>query len=124
MQLITSNWDIGSDGEYGSGSKAGRRANLHHMSSTQGVINADRAATVGAELLWTLGPYSSQAEVMASRVVSSTACTLNFHGFYAQAGLFITGESRPYLRNDAVPGRIAQVADRTLGGPWRTTRKM
>jgi phosphate-selective porin OprO/OprP len=71
-----------------------------------GVIDADRAATVGAELLWTRGPYRAQAEVMASRVDSSTAGTLNFHGFYAQAGWFITGESRPYLRNDAVPGRI------------------
>ena len=81
-----------------------------------GVIDADRAATVGAELLWTRGPYSAQAEAMASRIDSSTAGTLNFHGFYAQAGWFITGESRPYLRDDAVPGRIRPL--RTFGfGP-------
>jgi phosphate-selective porin OprO/OprP len=42
---------------------------------------------------------------MAWRVNSSTAGTLNFDGVYAQAGWFITGESRPYLRDDAVPGR-------------------
>lgn len=71
-----------------------------------GVIDADFAATVGAELLWTRGPYSAQAEVMASRVDASTAGTLLFHGLYAQAGWFITGESRPYLYNDAIPGRI------------------
>jgi phosphate-selective porin OprO/OprP len=71
-----------------------------------GVIDTDRAATVGVELMWTRGPYSAQAEAMASRIDSSTAGTLYFHGSYAQVGWFITGESRPYLRNDAVPGRI------------------
>lgn len=36
LQLITSSWDIGSDGEYGSGPKAGRRANWHPVSWRQG----------------------------------------------------------------------------------------
>ncbi len=94
-----------------------------------GVIDADRAATVGAELLWTRGPYSAQAEVMASRVDSSTAGTLNFHGSYAQAGWFITGESRPYLRNDAVRGRIQPLRNFGFGpdagwGAWEAVARL
>jgi phosphate-selective porin len=75
------------------------------------VINADRAATDGAELPWTLGPYGSQAEVMASRVDSSTAGRLNFNGLYAQAGWFITGDSHPCISASSrmqagAPGRL------------------
>ena len=80
-----------------------------------GVIDADSATTVGAELSWNRGPYSAQAEVIASRVDSSTAGTLNFHGLYAQAGWFITGESRPYLRDDASLGRIRPRHDFEFG---------
>lgn len=70
------------------------------------MINADRGANVGAELKWARGPYGAPAEAMASRINSSMVGTLNVQGFYAQAGWFITGESRPYLRDDAGPGRI------------------
>jgi phosphate-selective porin len=38
-----------------------------------GVIDADRAPKVGAELLWTRGPWSAQAEAMASRIDSAAA---------------------------------------------------
>lgn len=94
-----------------------------------GVIDADRADTVGAELLWTRGPYSAQAEAMASRVDSSAAGTLKFHGCYAQAGWFITGESRPYLRDDAVPGRIRPLRNFGFGpdagwGAWETVARL
>jgi phosphate-selective porin OprO/OprP len=94
-----------------------------------GVIDADRAATVGAELLRTRGPCSAQVKVMASRADSSTAGALNFHGFYAQAGWFITGESRPYLRNDAVPGRIQPLRNIGFGpdagrGAWEAVARV
>ena len=93
------------------------------------MINADRAATVGAELLWTPGPYRSQAEVMASRDDSSTAGRLNLHGLYAQAGWFITGESHPCLRNDAVPGRIQPLRNFGFGpdagwGAWEAVARV
>ena len=40
---------------------------------------------------------------------------MNFHGLYAQAGWFIAGESRPYLHNDASPGRIRPRHDFEFG---------
>lgn len=75
------------------------------------MIIGDRAATDGAELPWTLGPYSSQAEIKASRVDSSTAGRLNFNGLYAKAGWFINGESHPCISASArmqagAPGRL------------------
>jgi phosphate-selective porin OprO/OprP len=67
--------------------------------------------------------------VIAARVESSTAGTLNFYGLYAQAGWFITGESLSYVRNDAVPGRIQPRRDFGFGpdagwGAWEAVARV
>jgi phosphate-selective porin OprO and OprP len=71
-----------------------------------GSIAASSAKGIGLEALWVDGPFSAQAELIRSRVDGDNAGALAFLGGYAQVGWFLTGESRPYNRSDAAPGRI------------------
>lgn len=71
-----------------------------------GAIEATRAATLGAELLWADGPLSAQAELIASRIDARAGGALHFAGAYALTSLVLTGESRPYNRSAGVPGRL------------------
>ncbi len=75
-----------------------------------GDINADGALVVGGEVAWVNGPFSASGEYLHSFVRESPgtngAPTLNFEGFYASAGWFLTGESRPYDCRKGSFGRV------------------
>jgi len=51
---------------------------------------------VGAEIATVNGPFSAQAEYITTSVNRGTGNDLDFDGWYAQAGYFLTGESRNY----------------------------
>lgn len=51
---------------------------------------------VGAEIATVQGPFSAQAEYISTSVSRDAGSDLDFDGWYAQAGYFITGESRSY----------------------------
>jgi phosphate-selective porin OprO/OprP len=75
-----------------------------------GDIDADGALVVGGEAAWVNGPLTLQAEYLHSFVKESWstngAPTLGFDGFYASAGWFLTGESRPYDHQRGSFGRV------------------
>ncbi|WP_438970314.1 OprO/OprP family phosphate-selective porin [Methylophaga sp.] len=51
---------------------------------------------VGAEIATVQGPFSAQAEYITTSVNRDAGKDLDFNGWYAQAGYFLTGESRNY----------------------------
>jgi phosphate-selective porin OprO/OprP len=58
---------------------------------------ADNTLKLGAELAFVEGPFSAQAEYVWTHVDRNNgAADLDYDGWYAQAGFFITGESRKY----------------------------
>lgn len=62
-----------------------------------GTINAvSDFYKVGAEIATVQGPFSAQAEYITTSVNRDTGKDLDFDGWYAQAGYFLTGESRNY----------------------------
>jgi len=65
-----------------------------------GDIFSDGALVLGGEAAWVKGPFSIQGEYLHSFVRQTGGGALNFDGFYASAGWFLTGESRPYNRAD------------------------
>ncbi len=69
-----------------------------------GPIATDRVNLVGGELVTVMGPFWLQAEGIASYAdVPGDSDPLL--GYYATAGYFLTGESRPY-GSTGVPGRV------------------
>jgi len=61
-----------------------------------GDIESRGAVTGGAEAAWVNGPLIVQGEFIYSVVQQNNWANLNFGGFYAYAGWYLTGESRPY----------------------------
>lgn len=77
-----------------------------------GVLQADHDSLVSAEFGLSLGPFVWQAEYMAAFVDDALAPpgqvrdSYFFHGFYVQASYFLTGEHRPYLREEGLFGKL------------------
>jgi phosphate-selective porin OprO/OprP len=71
-----------------------------------GNINADGALVAGAEAAWVNGPFSVQGEYLRSCVKERDGQWPNFGGVYATASWFLTGESRPYDRQNACFTRV------------------
>jgi phosphate-selective porin OprO/OprP len=71
-----------------------------------GTIDASKAATLDAEVLWVNGPFSAQGEIIASRIDADASGILDFGGGYTLVSWYLTGESRPYSRDDGTPGRL------------------
>jgi phosphate-selective porin OprO and OprP len=75
-----------------------------------GDIPADGALVVGGEVAWVNGPLCLEGEYLHSFVRQTPGTnnlpTLNFDGLYASASWFLTGESRPYDRQNACFGRV------------------
>jgi phosphate-selective porin OprO and OprP len=71
-----------------------------------GEINAQGSLVLAAEAAWVRGPLSLQAEYLHSWVDALTNQVQNFDGFYASAGWFLTGETRPYDLTEGVFGRV------------------
>jgi len=71
-----------------------------------GKIAADRALVAGAEAAWVKGPFAVQGEYLHSWVNEKDGQSPGFNGVYASASWFLTGESRPYDRQN---GRFTRV---------------
>jgi phosphate-selective porin OprO/OprP len=66
-----------------------------------GIANADSVITVQPEIAAVFGPVHAAAEYQWTEVKRSAGSPdLNFGGWYAQLGWFITGEVRPYQMKD------------------------
>ena len=89
-------------------------SHLAPMLVDTGELDAEQAITGGLEAAYVLGPFSVQAEALASRVLMETAAELDFSGLYGQASWFLTGESRPYNERE---GGFARVAPRRPFAP-------
>lgn len=71
-----------------------------------GIIPARREQRIGVELLWVRGPWSAQAEYMASGVDPLTGRQRYFQGAYGFVSYFLTGEHRPYDKQSATIDRV------------------
>jgi phosphate-selective porin OprO and OprP len=80
-----------------------------------GSIDASSSRTLGTELAWVDGPFSAQAEFMRADVNRQDAGSVRFHGWYAMASWYLTGESRPYDHDDGAFGRLRPTRDFGLG---------
>jgi phosphate-selective porin OprO and OprP len=61
-----------------------------------------KSEQLGLEAAWVDGPVSIQGEYLASKVHRRTGSPVQFGGFYCQGTLSLTGESRPYDRQEGV----------------------
>jgi phosphate-selective porin OprO/OprP len=76
-----------------------------------GNIPADSFQHLGAEAVWTHGPWSVQGEYVVTPVDSKNEGTLWFQGGYVQGSWFLTGEHRPYRRDIGVLDRVIPFCD-------------
>jgi phosphate-selective porin OprO/OprP len=84
-----------------------------------GDIAAEGALVIGAEAAWVNGPFSVQGECLNSWVRENNGQTPDFHGLYASASWFLTGESRPYDRTQGAFGRVIPKRNFDFGhGGW------
>jgi phosphate-selective porin OprO/OprP len=90
-------------------------------------LDADTTHLHGLETILTLGRFSLQGEWMLSAVdlnatEDAPASDADLSAYYLEATCFLTGEYRPYVRKDALPGRVIpqrNVAKGSLaGGAW------
>lgn len=72
-----------------------------------GAISADGSQIANAEVCWTAGPLSVQAEYFYVPVDQIGGPSLAFHGGYAYASFFLTGEHRTYNKDLGIHDRIS-----------------
>mgnify|MGYP000860340885 CR=1 FL=1 len=90
-------------------------------------LDADTAYLHGLETILTLNRFSLQGEWMLSTVDldatdKAPSSDADFTAYYLGASYFLTGEYRPYVRKDALPGRVIPNRNVTKGslsgGAW------
>ncbi|MCA9200265.1 MAG: porin, partial [Planctomycetales bacterium] len=84
---------------------AGVPANVPVFVDT-GAIDTDTFQQASLELAALVGSLHLQSEAIVAAVKQTNGDTATFSGAYAQAGYVLTGEVRPYVRNNGVFGRI------------------
>ncbi len=76
-----------------------------------GSIPSDFFQLLGGEVICTRGPFSIQSEYMLSAVDSISQGDLYFHGCYLFCSYFLTGEHRPYRRDNGTVDRVIPLTD-------------
>lgn len=71
-----------------------------------GLIPAENANLFNAELASTWGSWHAQSELRYNLLNLNSGGVAGFPSFYAQTGLILTGEHRPYNKTTAVLGHI------------------
>jgi len=66
---------------------------------------------IGPEIAGVYGPLSVQAEATLVPVNTTRAGSLFFYGWYVEAGYFLTGEYRPYIKNNGTFDRVIPLRD-------------
>ncbi|WP_442506724.1 OprO/OprP family phosphate-selective porin [Novipirellula sp. SH528] len=107
-------------GETGGGVPSGVPSNVPPFVDT-GAFAADNANLFNAELAMAYGSFYAQSEAIYAVVNQSAAPTITLPGAYAQAGYFLTGETRKYNGKNGVFGRVSP--NRSVGaengiGAW------
>ncbi len=107
-------------GETGGGAPSGVPANVPPFVDT-GAFAADNANLFNAELAMAYGSLYTQSEAIYAVVNQPAAPTITLPGAYAQAGYFLTGETRKYNGKNGVFGRVSP--NRSVGaengiGAW------
>ena len=84
-----------------------------------GSIKANGSLVAGAEAAWVSGPFSIQAEYLQSWVNDKNGQSPSFGGAYASASWFLTGETRPYDRQNGCFTRVVPQHNFNWGrGGW------
>ena len=73
-------------------------AGINIVDTGSSIMNANDVLKLGAEFATVYGPFSAQAEYIATNVARDGLNDLDFDGWYAQAGYFLTGESQQYSK--------------------------
>ncbi|MCP4080771.1 MAG: porin [Pirellulaceae bacterium] len=74
--------------------------------NTGRIDDADNFYLGGLETVFNAGPVNITGEYMGTSVGRAGADSVNFHGGYAQAAYFLTGEHMPWDRKTGTLGRI------------------
>jgi phosphate-selective porin OprO/OprP len=72
-----------------------------------GILAATELQQVGTEIAWVNGPLSLQSEFVGTHLHDATLGDVNLWGTYASASYFLTGEHRPYDREEGVFRRVS-----------------
>ena len=99
----------------------------NYMVDTGSLADAENMPKAGVEFAYVDGRLSLQSEILGSWVQRDRGrSTLFFHGWYANAGWFLTGESRPYHRGSARFGQIDPnvPVDKGGRGAWEVALRM
>jgi len=72
--------------------------------TTGNIRNVSDTVLLGLETAMTAGPLTVQGEYMAMSVSRDIGSDLDFSGWYASAGVFLTGETRDYSNSRGVIG--------------------
>lgn len=75
------------------------------MIDTTTIADLDQSRRFGAEFAWKRKELHMQAEYQSLNTTRTTGVDLDFSGWYAQMGWFITGETRKYNRDTGSFGR-------------------
>lgn len=81
----------------------------NNLVNTGAIANVDHEQVYNAELAGVLGPLSFMGEYIISNVERDGSVIQpdpDFDGWYAQAGYFLTGETRPYIASKGTWGRV------------------
>lgn len=79
------------------------------------LTNLDKSWRYAAEFAWKLQSVHFQAEYIGLNTTRTTAPDLDFSGWYAQAGWFLTGERRKYNRQT---GTFSRTRPKRSFGAW------
>ena len=78
----------------------------------------------GAEGALVLGSFHAESEYIAANMAADNNVARagnqpdpDYHGFYVQAGYFLTGEVRPYKKTEGIFDRVKPLKPYTQGGP-------
>ena len=84
-----------------------------------GSFEASQIRLVGLEAATVRGPLWATAEYILSDVIAPAVGDPTFHGFYAQVGWFLTGETRPYRTNSGTFDRLRPRHKYGGGNPFK-----
>jgi phosphate-selective porin OprO/OprP len=71
-----------------------------------GEIPADTVDLLGTELAFVYGPFSAQSEYILGMIDPIAAPEARIQGAYVMLSYFLTGESRNYLKSQAIFGQV------------------
>ena len=91
----------------------------NRLVDTGTITNVDNYTLFGAEAAVILGPFSVQSEYMRADLTRDAGFKdAGFDGYYATASYFLTGESRNYIANKGVFGRVTPNRNFDMKGGW------